>query len=63
MAVLAFESWWQLSSVGTGEGGLGRGAEHTRSRATDRVAWPGDRAMGEGRELLSTKLEKTRLEK
>ena len=48
--------------MGTGVGKLGRGAEQTRSRATDRVAWPADRVVVEGRELLSTNLEKRRLE-
>lgn len=46
--------------MGTGEGEAGE--EQTRSRATDRVAWPGDRVVVEGRELLSTNLEKRRLE-
>ena len=45
-----------------GRGRLGRDAEQTRSRAMDRVARPGDRVVVEGRELLSTKLEKRRLE-
>lgn len=48
--------------MGTGEGRLGRGAEQTRSRATDRLAWPGDRVVVEGGELLSTNLEQRRLE-
>ena len=48
--------------MGTGVGRLERGVEQTRSRATDSVAWPRDRVVVEGRELLSTNLEKRRLE-